>query len=423
LMSIVVRIYHHLHAYIMWCFYACQRDPSAGCARPGSLIAEPSFPERGLIASGIKPEIQEKGASMTMKRMHFVSTAFLAALLALPAVAAAHLCDNVYRQADKVIFKPEFTNLIVKDRAEFRIFIQNNMDRGVETAGLEAESDAFDVTITPNAMEIPKARNERDRVSFKVVIVLKQGISSGSYRINFRLVGRGETGKGREIARYTVETGKEGVAIPASPALTVKGGSVPAPKIDGVLDDATWREAANFTGFKVSSGGQAANQTVGLVAFDRKNLYLAVVLTDSEIEKVRAAADDKEVQQSDVDRVAITIIPGGKTQYGFVVNARGAAEACKLVPGSKKPQQCGKGYAAAVGFDAAQKNWTVEAVIPLSVLGKQGIRNGEAWKFNVMRYRITDPRGEYRSCWSGLPSKHDDPAGMGKLKFEIAWGK
>jgi hypothetical protein len=359
---------------------------------------------------------------MTMNRICFVTAAFLAAALLAPVLASAHLCDNVYRQADKVIFKPEFTNLIVKDKAEFKIFIQNNMDRGVQTAGMEAESDAFDVTITPREMEIPKARNERDRVSFNVAINLKPGISSGSYRINFKLVGRGTEGAGREIARYVVETGKEGVVIPASPALTVTGGSVPAPKVDGVLDDATWREAVSFTGFKMETGGQAANQTVGLVTFDKVNLYLALVMTDPAIEKVKAAADDRQAQESDLDRIAISIMPG-KTQYGIVVNARGITEALKLVPGSKKPQACGKNYQTAVRIDTAQKTWTVEAVIPFAILGRNRVGKGEEWKFNVLRYRITDRAGEYRACWSGLPSRHDDPAGMGKLKFAISGGK
>jgi hypothetical protein len=43
----------------------------------------------------------------------------------------AHLCDNVFRQADKLIVKPENYNLLVKDKTTFKIFLQNNMDRAI----------------------------------------------------------------------------------------------------------------------------------------------------------------------------------------------------------------------------------------------------------------------------------------------------
>lgn len=348
-----------------------------------------------------------------------VCLASAAALLMLPGAPKAHLCDNVYRQADKVIIKPEFTNLIVKDEVTFKMFIQNNMDRGVAEAGLEGDSEAFDVAVTPYKMEIPKAKSEKDRVSFDVNLKLKAGYSSGSYRVNFKLVGRGSEGRGREIARFTVEPDGKGVAVPAAPALTVKRCSAQAPKLDGVLDDAVWKQAASFTGFRTENGGLAANQTVGLVSFDGRNLYVAAVLTEEEVEKVKESAAG-DAQEGDLDRVGINLIPKSGVLHGFVINARGVSEVCRLKPGDGKPVVCETEMRTAVGFDGKRKTWTIEAAIPFKDLGVKRIGNGETWKLNVVRFRMTDTKGEYRSCWAGVPSRHDDPDGMGKLKFETA---
>ena len=57
------------------------------------------------------------------------------------------MSDNVFRQADKLIVKPETYNLVVKDKTTFKIFLQNNMDRGIADISLIAESPVFDFTI------------------------------------------------------------------------------------------------------------------------------------------------------------------------------------------------------------------------------------------------------------------------------------
>ena len=343
-------------------------------------------------------------------------------LLFLPGPSAAHLCDNVYRQADKVIIKPEFTNLIVKDAVSFKMFIQNNMDRGVAEAGLEGDSEAFEVVIQPYKMEIPKAKSEKDRVSYDVNLKLKPGYSSGSYRVNFRLVGRGSEGRGREIARFTVETDRKGVVVPAAPALSVKRCTAIAPKLDGKLDDAVWRQSASFTGFRTEEGGLASNQTVGLLSFDKQHLYVAVVMTEPAVGKVKAAAEG-QAQEGDLDRVAVNLLPKSGILHGYVINARGVSEVCRLKPGDEKPKVCESGILTAVAFDKKSKTWTIEAAIPLSDLGAGTIASGETWKMNVIRFRMTDTQGEYRSCWAGVPSRHDDPDGMGKVKFEVAKAK
>jgi hypothetical protein len=52
------------------------------------------------------------------------------------------------------------------------------------------------------------------------------------------------------------------------------------PKVDGRLDDAVWKEAARITGFtevEPNAGATPKDSTVGLVAYDRDNMYIAVI--------------------------------------------------------------------------------------------------------------------------------------------------
>ena len=305
--------------------------------------------------------------------------------------AGAHLCDNVYRQADKVIIKPEFTNLIVKDDATFKVFIQNNMDRGVQTAGLEGESDAFNIKVTPHAMEIPKARSEKDRVSFDVAITLKPGYKSGNYRINFKLVGRGD-GEGKEIARYSVEAGDKAAMVASGQAVSMKKCSAPAPNVDGVMNDPCWREAASFTNFIREDGSAAPGQTVGLVTTDGSNLYVGLVLNAAS-----AAGNDRLV-------FAIAGTEGGTQK--IEVRPRGKA---KVTAKGGKPVT----VTASSKLDKKAKTWTVEMSVPLN---KLSAGTAGEWKMNVVRFQGTGKKGA--SAWTGKPSSAEKLEAYGTLKLD-----
>jgi len=308
--------------------------------------------------------------------------------------AMGHLCDNVYKQADKVIIKPEFTNLIVKDKSTFKVFIQNNMDRGVETAGLDGESEAFDIKITPHAMELPKAKSDKDRVSFEVAISLKPGFKSGNYRINFRLVGRDD--KANEIARYSVETGGEGTGgqsamVSSGQSVSMRKCGAAAPVVDGVMDDPCWREAASFTNFIREDGSAAPGQTVGLVTTDGTSLFVGLVLN--------------ETTKAGTDRLVFAIAGAeGGTQ---MIEVRPRAKAKVTAKGGKRVA-----VAASSKVDKKAKTWTVEMSVPLE---KLVAAPGGEWKMNVVRYQGSGTKGA--SAWTGKPSAAGKLKAFGTLKL------
>jgi len=335
----------------------------------------------------------------------------VATMVLVPVLPQAHLCDNVYRQADKVIIKPEFTNLIIKDEATFKVFVQNNMDRGVAAAGLAATSEAFDATVEPQEMEIPKARSERDRVFYTVTIKLKPGFSSGNYAVNFKLVGRGDEGKEREIAQYTADPGALSRIPPAPSTVPVKAVRR-GPVIDGKLDDGVWREAGTFTGFRLENGSPARNQTVGLLVRTAETLYLGLALSDEQIDRVAFGATAAGANADETDRVYLLLNPAPDVFYRLEVDCRGKAKLLKVGMGATPVKAVVK---AATRADAAAKTWYLEASLPLRAIG--GVKAGEELKLNVVRFRNHDRNGECGSAWAGLPSLGEEPRNFGTVRF------
>jgi len=329
------------------------------------------------------------------KAIFAVVAAMLLVTVLTAGTAMGHLCDNVYRQADKVIIKPEFTNLIVKDNSTFKVFIQNNMDRGVVAAGLEGDSEAFEVKVTPHEMEIPKAKSEKDRVSFEVAISLKPGYKSGNYRINFKLVGRGE-GEGKEIARYSVEaggesTGGQSAMVSSGQSVSMRKCGAAAPVVDGVMDDPCWREAASFTNFIREDGSAAPGQTVGLVTTDGTSLFVGLVLN--------------ETTKAGTDRLVFAIAGAeGGTQ---VIEVRPKGKAKVTAKGGKRVA-----VVASSKVDKKAKTWTVEMSVPLE---KLVAAPGGEWKMNVVRYQGSGTKGA--SAWTGKPSAAGKLKAFGTLKL------
>ena len=103
-------------------------------------------------------EQQRKGAVMRpmllcevaryVARVAVTAAALLLALSAVP--ARAHLCDDVWRQHDQLIIKPDTTDLVVKDKAEFNLNMVNKMDRDISCrVKILGESPGFNVTVAP----------------------------------------------------------------------------------------------------------------------------------------------------------------------------------------------------------------------------------------------------------------------------------
>jgi hypothetical protein len=101
------------------------------------------------------------------------------------------------------------------------------------------------------------------------------------------------------------------------------------PKIDGVLDEAVWADAAivdDFTMQLPEEGIPASERTVVRILYDDDNLYLGITAYDSSPEKVRASAlsrDSFDGTSGDQMAWAIDSTDSGRDGYWFSTNPGG----------------------------------------------------------------------------------------------------
>jgi hypothetical protein len=322
-------------------------------------------------------------------RSLFIAVSAAVIFVLIAAAAYGHLCDNVFRQADRLIVKPETYNIVVRDRTTFKIYLQNNMDRGIAEISLRAASPAFDFIITPSRMSIPKDH----RVYFEVTMIVKESAKSGSYPINFRLVGGG-----REFKRFSLSSLSSGQK--STSLLQVKQ-SYEVPIVDGSLGDGCWKKAAVASNFSSSGGGKAAFQTVALLAFDEESLHIGVRCAD-EIAANLTAGDRLDIflamsaSRSPTFHIGITAL--GDVRYGkFLTSTRYIA----WDSGGKCRTSRGPNY------------WSTELSIPLASMGIGAPGARQKWSLRIDRTKASGTAE--KSCWAADPSGYNSPAGFGEI--------
>ncbi len=328
--------------------------------------------------------------------------------------AWGHLCDDVWRQKDKLIVKPEFQNLVIKDKAQFKVFLQNNMDRAIEEISLEGKSRAFDIEITPEKMGVPNDR----RVHFDVGISLREGLSSGKYPIHFRLVAKSV---GKTFKEFDMDTElKREKALPPSPApgpvepivkpppaVTTHGVAmlrdVKPPTIDGDLRDPSWKKAAMFTNFKRTTEKRAICQTIVFLTADVNNIYIGFSCQEKYPERIRE------------DYVEISIYPPVEEElcYTLRVGTDGTIRVYRTTTTSVRSVNLG--INAKVVLPHGEQAWFAEVAIPVAVFGVKALKEEDTWRMNFSRERGTE--GREISFWSGSPTTFRERSGCGKMHF------
>ncbi|MDQ7821287.1 MAG: hypothetical protein RDV48_00695 [Candidatus Eremiobacteraeota bacterium] len=325
----------------------------------------------------------------------------MTALVMLTGTVWPHLCDNVFRQADMLIVKPETYNLVVQDKASFKVFLQNNMDRGIAEISLLASSPAFDFVVTPSKMAIPKDQ----RVFFEVSMTVKKGMNTGNYPVNFKLVGGG-----REFKSFSLSTqGGGGSAAPGAAAMSSgpanllivpqsRGGI----KIDGVIDDSVWSSSAVLSNFSSSAGSKALYQSVVLVSFNRECLNFGIRCSDESAEAL-SPEDRVDLYLSPKEpgklKYHVSVSPDGKTT--FDTQAHGGAPA---------PWNVGN---ARCRTSKMKKTWFAELSIPFAAFGTACPTAPQKWSIRIERTKASGKKE--KSFWAADASGYNNDKGFGQI--------
>jgi len=304
----------------------------------------------------------------------------------------AHICDDVFRQKNKLVVKPEFQNLVIKDKGTFKIFLMNNMDRAIAGIKLQGKSNVFNIKISLKQMGVPQAKGDPSKkVHFTVEIEPKsKNIKAGRYPLYFRLVGYQ---RGREFKSFSVGTQLQSTVVKKiieekkATAYVVPIKKSQPPDMDGLLNDTCWKGGVAVSDFSCSSGGKAKERTLVFLRHDSQNLYLGTYCKDSSgpdssrPDMVRSCQantlyfylgnpPENKCYRMDFPR-------GGEVkihEFGIkdgLVSGSAKKVAVTVVKKEKSPP-------------GEAKFWTVEAAIPLKAIGIKDISQAQL-SLNVVR--------------------------------------
>jgi hypothetical protein len=189
------------------------------------------------------------------------------------------------------------------------------------------------------------------------------------------------------------------------------------PVIDGILDEECWRKAEAATGFSLlDHRGKATQQTRCMVAYDRKNLYIAFVCLESDLEGIQTHCHvrDGPIWWDDCVEIFLDVHHTHSSYFHLITNVDGTRFDEVGTVGRPHPNPASWNAAWKVATAVIPGGWSVEIALPFVTLGVSAPKPGAIWGFNAHRqeYRLIE-----RSSWSETSQSFHEPGNFGHLVF------
>ena len=179
--------------------------------------------------------------------------------------------------------------------------------------------------------------------------------------------------------------------------------------------------ATRIGDFYTLIGAPAAVATAARIYRDRENLYVTVICTEPEMDKVKRgvkadASRTANIWGDDTVELFIDPEPGsnagltGSTYLQVAVNPNGALFVKMQPNGGDVP-----GIKATV--ETGKDNWTAKFVVPLALLGRPVPVAGDVWGLNIGRTRQGGTQPD-TTCWSPTGSRFGETKMFGKIMFK-----
>ena len=171
-------------------------------------------------------------------------------------------------------------------------------------------------------------------------------------------------------------------ASPQVPALRIDQ----APQIDGVLDDACWRNAkplTNFTQVLPAEGAPPSERTEVRFAYTRDVLFIGIRCFDRHPEKilVKTMQRDSPFESDDYVKIAFDPFGKGRDGYAFMINAAGARTDSNFGKFSEEDRNFDAIWTARARVDS--QGWTGEIAIPFKSISFDP--KNDFWRMNIER--------------------------------------
>jgi len=179
------------------------------------------------------------------------------------------------------------------------------------------------------------------------------------------------------------------------------------PVIDGLLNDACWKQAATTGEFKTIKGEKSRLKTSARLGCDAGYLYVAVECKEPQMDSITALCRTRDGNVFEDDCIEIFLDPdrSDRKYYQVVFNTLGTLSDAAWERGAGKDESWNPSVRVEVVKE--QNGWTAEAAIPLADLGFKGIPHGAKWGVNICRDRLRDGRWELTAWSPTLVSWHE----------------
>jgi cellulose/xylan binding protein with CBM9 domain len=185
-----------------------------------------------------------------------------------------------------------------------------------------------------------------------------------------------------------------------------------APRVDGVLDDACWRNAEKSAPFVALGGKPVEVKTRAVLCWDDKNLYVAFVCPEPCMKDLtdRIARGDVKPLEESVE----LFVDSTYDRYTYLQLRVGLLGGRQIRSRFNVANDLANRWTAAV--HRAKDKWTVELAVPFDVLGSPP-KVTTLWSFNANRQRLAHRGPVQWTCWSDTKKGFHSPSRFGCLVF------
>jgi hypothetical protein len=203
--------------------------------------------------------------------------------------------------------------------------------------------------------------------------------------------------------------GAQAGELPLYTALHTRG----APQLDGILDEACWRNAVRTSPFVVIGGAAAEVATQAMVCWDRDHLYVAYVCAEPLMEDIATRLARQKMNP--FDESIELFLNAADDRYSYLqlrVDIMGNRDTHRRNdPANELTGQ----WSAAVS--RRQDHWTVELAVPFALLGVSTPKAARQWSWNANRQRMAHGGPVQWTCWSDTRGGFHSPARFGHMIF------
>ncbi len=176
-------------------------------------------------------------------------------------------------------------------------------------------------------------------------------------------------------------------------------------RIDGILDEADWKNADVVTRFKTLGNGRPAKyQTAVRITYDADNLYLGFECLEPAPGKLKTTvpAQGGPVWEDNDLEVFLNNPILGAAYFQLCFNAKGVLNDAFCQSPKQRDESFTSGAEIKTSF--AGDRWFAEMRIPVAPILGNKLKKGEILKINIMRNRVTNGGEQESSTWSmGMP--------------------